>query len=192
MERVYQDADLSAVLAELAGEETEENKPGVPCGYSCVRPGIRSGRALMTSTTSNAKRLIMRLKDSEGRLREEIGFWAAQLASLARNMDGPWDAVTCPPSSGKRSYSLAEQLAGMTARCLDMPFFPCFVNPTPRGNRQNMVRKLQEEAEYEFHPPIPLKTLLVVDDYFCTGMTALRCVRAALLVDCTFLVIGKS
>ena len=111
-------------------------------------------------------------------------FWVGILARMALRHDVAFDAVTCPPSSGKRAAYLAEALAQGVAETLGVPFEPVFFNPDPRGHRASMQEKLRESdgpdaARYEYTREPSGAHILVVDDAICTRQTALRCVRAA-------------
>ena len=111
-------------------------------------------------------------------------WWAEVLGRLALRHGVPFDAVTCPPSSGKRAAYLAEVLAQGVAGALAVPFEWCFSNPDPRGHRASMQEKLREAdgpdaARYLYEREPDGANILVVDDAMCTRQTALRCVDAA-------------
>lgn len=188
------DRTIAALLDDLDGVRRVVPAAGlasrVACenGYAVTRPGIR-GRSLLHVRTGGLD-LVKRLKDAEGRLDEEARFWAGRMATMLA--PEPGECVTYPPGSGKRTYSLAGVLAAEVARVLGRECQVLFRNPTPRGNRANMVRKLQEATHYEYAGPRSGARVLVVDDHYCTGMTARRCVEAAVGARLSFLVLCRS
>lgn len=161
-------------LAEMAGINKIAAEQ-VELGYSASRIGL-DGRALI-GPKSLGLQLLIRLKDSEGALLDEIAFWSKLVARLAPDPSN-FDLVSNPPSSGKRSYYLAETMAKIIAADLGLPYASTFTNLSERKNRASMQAKLRELKKYRYDGE-PGKRILMVDDARCTGLTALACVEAA-------------
>lgn len=176
------------VLASLGLQSVRPVAASSPLGFALTRPGVR-GQALLR-TGCGGMELVKRLKDAEGALAEETAFWVRQMLPLAAGVKA--SVVTAPPSSGKRAHHLATDMAQMVAAELDLPYRALFVNPNPRGNRAGMVSKLREVTTYEYGEQPAGRRVLVVDDAYCTGSTALRCVRAAQGDQLWFVALSRS
>ena len=121
---------------------------------------------------------MKRLKDTDGALYKEAMFWASQLAKLVEAANATH--VSNPPSSQKvgRTRHLATDLAVEVARLVGLPYAEAFKNLDPHGKKLPMALKLAQGGEYAYIGP-PEARILLVDDYYCTGSTLGRCVKAA-------------
>lgn len=148
-------------------------------GYAIDRDGL-TGRSLLDQRRQHGVELVKRLKDAEGRLDEETGFWVARLVEMVQQARRPFLGVINAPSSGKRAYHFATDLAQRIAATLGVPHVVALANPAPRGTRQSIHAKLGETAAaYQVVADLPAGDWILADDVYCTGRTALAC-RAVL------------
>jgi len=133
----------------------------------------------LVSQRNAGKLLLIRLKDSEGALLNEIEFWAGAMASMLDSFTG-FDCVSYPPSSEKRSYYLARKMAEVVAKKADLPIHEHYKNNHPRRNRAKIYAKLAEIKDYSFiESEGACQNILMVDDAISTRKTADACISAA-------------
>lgn len=151
-------------------------------GYQVGADGIR-GISLLCRKNMGID-LVKRIKDSQPFLLSEARFWGQQLAKLVPDFGG-FDAVSAPPSSGKRAdhEHLATIMAREVALASGLPYKKLFENTSPSGHRQSVHEKLRAGRSYIYTGDEEIKHAIMVDDVVFTRTTAIECARAAAGVD---------
>ncbi len=186
---------ISNVLDSLIKEQkTPQAKPsGYRIGYSYNR-GRVNGYSLLDGRTNNAKFLVMRLKENLDERYEEIVFWASQITQMvnSRFIGFIFDLIGSPPPSILGRKHLATILAQEVALITGISYLYLFSNDSPRGHKKTALVGLFEKKQYRFLPQLNAKNILIVDDFVCTGRTALACIDVAGNNNLKFAFLGKS
>lgn len=167
------EAEEKRAFLALFGVAPSRNKIGSARGYSFARENIPIVGLL--SSRNFGIELVKRMKDSDGALVGEVEFWGGVLAELFRDKNWNVEAVTYPPSSGKREYYLARCLAESCARVLGLSCLDLFVNLEPRKHRATLHEKLRETKKYALRETHNLQSVLILDDAIYTGKTIKAC-----------------